>query len=88
MKFGTFKELAATSADNASRNKQYALVGAYIAQRCDYLVAIHDGLPEEGVGGTAQILRWYKTGEIDPEFSCPSQYFEPPEKHPEIVLSP
>jgi RyR domain/TrkA-N domain len=88
MKFGGFKELAVTSADNVARNKQYALVGAYVAQRCDYLIAIHDGKPEEGVGGTAQVLRWYESGDHDPELCCPAEYFQPPEKHPAIVISP
>ncbi|MBL4681595.1 MAG: hypothetical protein JKY88_12840 [Pseudomonadales bacterium] len=54
MKFGNIRELAHIdySEGNQARNHQYALVGAYVAQRSDELIALWDGL-----GGTAQIVR-------------------------------
>ena len=88
LKFGAKQDLADVEAGNESRNRQYALAGAYMVQRCDYLVAVYDGQPEAGTGGTAQVLNWYRQGEIDPEYRYPDEYFEPPDKQPAFVLSP
>ena len=52
MKFDSLMELDSSTAENQSRDKQYALTGAYIVQRSDYLIAIYDGQPAAGVGGT------------------------------------
>ena len=48
----------------AARNRQYAWVGAYIAERADVLFALWDGRPARGVGGTGQIVRWYLAGQV------------------------
>lgn len=88
LKFGCQQELADTSSDNSARNKQYALAGAYIAQRCDYLIAIYDEQPEAGEGGTGQVLRWYRQGEIADEFLYPHEYFEPPLRRPAVSIDP
>ena len=85
LRFGSKAELA-SSAD--ARARQYALSGAYIAQRCDYLIAIWDGQPEEGIGGTAQIVRWYQDGGVDENYTYADVYFEPPTRHPVIALNP
>jgi SMODS and SLOG-associating 2TM effector domain 3 len=39
-----------------SREEAYAQVGDYVVDRCDVLVALWDGLPPRGVGGTADIV--------------------------------
>ena len=88
MKFGAISELADASPGNLLRNNQYALAGAYIVQRCDYLFAIYDGQPEAGVGGTGQVLNWYQQGGVDDDFFYPDVYFEPPEKRPALVFQP
>ena len=46
------------------RNRQYAWVGAYVAERAEVLFAIWDGKPARGTGGTAQIVRWYLGGKV------------------------
>jgi hypothetical protein len=88
MKFGPVQELADANPLNMSRNKQYALAGAYIVQRCDYLFAIYDGKPEAGVGGTGQVLSWYQHGGVDDELLYPDVYFEPPTRRPPLIFHP
>jgi hypothetical protein len=39
-----------------SREEAYAQVGDYVVDRCDVLVALWDGLPSRGVGGTAETV--------------------------------
>jgi hypothetical protein len=39
-----------------SREEAYAQVGHYVVDRCDVLVALWDGLPPRGVGGTADTV--------------------------------
>ncbi|MFE7134392.1 hypothetical protein ACFVIM_26390 [Streptomyces sp. NPDC057638] len=41
-----------------SSGEAYYAAGAYIADRCDRLVAVWDGEPARGVGGTADIVRY------------------------------
>lgn len=47
-----------------SRNNQYAWIGAFIALHSHYLLAIWDGKPARGRGGTAEVVRWFKHGRI------------------------
>jgi hypothetical protein len=88
MKFGNIRELASGqgTTNNAARNQQYALAGAYILQRVDYLIAIYDGKPENGVGGTGQIVRWYNEGRVDPAYQYDDHYYLPPQRHPPLIL--
>jgi len=88
MKFGNIRELASGQSvvNNDARNQQYALAGAYILQRVDYLIAIYDGKPEAGVGGTGQIVRWYNEGKVDPEYQYGDYYYLPPQRHPALIL--
>jgi hypothetical protein len=39
------------------REEAYAAAGRYVVDRCDVLIAVWDGNPEEGRGGTAEIVR-------------------------------
>ena len=41
------------------RNCQYAWTGAYIAKRAQVLIALWDGAPARGTGGTAQVVEWF-----------------------------
>ena len=88
MKFGNIRELASGQGtiNNAARNQQYALAGAYILQRVDYLIAIYDGKPENGVGGTGQIVPWYNEGRVDPAYQYDDHYYLPPQRHPPLIL--
>lgn len=77
MRFGNQEELAShlDQTSNERRNKQYALAGAYTMQDCDELLAIYDGKPESGLGGTGQIVSWRKQGKPDDEFLLGSDFF-------------
>jgi len=44
------------------RNHQYAWQGAFIAKRAQILIAIWDGAPAKGTGGTAQVVEWFLSG--------------------------
>jgi hypothetical protein len=88
MKFGSLMDLASSTAENQSRDKQYALAGAYIVQRSDYLIAIYDGQPSAGVGGTGDVLNWFRQGEVGSDFEYRDEYFEPPERRPALIFNP
>ena len=47
-----------------ARNQQYAWGGAYLVSACDVLVALWDGAPARGVGGTANVVEWFLAGEL------------------------
>jgi hypothetical protein len=88
LRFGSFAELSRQDTDdNEARNRQYALVGAYVAQRCHEMIAVWDGLGEDGTGGTAQIVRWRIEG-VPTQYSYPDTYFPAGEKMPPIVIPP
>lgn len=46
------------------RDRQYLLAGLFIASHCHVLLALWDGLENGGVGGTAQIVRYYLGGPL------------------------
>lgn len=41
---------------SANREEAYAAAGRYVVDHCDVLIALWDGRPEEGRGGTAEIV--------------------------------
>ena len=43
---------------STSRSEAYAQAGRYVVDHCDILIALWDGKPEEGPGGTAEIVRY------------------------------
>lgn len=47
-----------------SREAAYEQVGRYVADRCDVLIALWDGLPARGRGGTAQVVSWAREGGV------------------------
>ncbi len=46
------------------RDRQYLLAGLYIANHCHVLFALWDGRDNGGVGGTAQVVRYYLGGPV------------------------
>lgn len=66
----------------ATRQEAYAACGAYILDHCDVLIAIWDGKPAQGVGGTAEIvqgardsglpLAWVHAGNRHPDSGAPT----------------
>jgi len=88
MKFGTQEQLATREDEtsNERRNQQYALAGAYIVERSDELIAVWDGKPEDGTGGTGQVVRWRKAGSVDPEYANDADFFERPAMTEPLVI--
>jgi hypothetical protein len=58
------------------QDRSYEAAGLYVARNCDLLIAVWDGLPARGVGGTEEIVRfslnhgppvwWIHTGQSQP----------------------
>jgi len=46
------------------RDRQYLLAGLYVATHCHVLIALWDGSESGGLGGTAQIVRYYLGGPL------------------------
>lgn len=46
------------------RDRQYQLAGLYVASHCHVLFALWDGSADGGLGGTAQIVRYYLGGPL------------------------
>ncbi len=45
-----------------SRNESYEQVGRFVVDNCDALIAIWDGEPSRGQGGTAEIVEYARSG--------------------------
>jgi hypothetical protein len=90
MKFGTREQLAVRKdqSSNELRNQQYALAGAYIVERSDELIAIWDGQPEKGTGGTAQVVGWRRAGRVDPRYVNEADFFQRPAMTEPLIISP
>ncbi len=85
---GSFNELSRSgSTGNEARAKQYALVGAYIVQRCHELIAIWDGTEPNGLGGTGQIVQWRLNG-VPEVFRYPNVFFPEVELRAPFVVAP
>ncbi len=89
MRFGNQEELSSRldGTPNEVRNRQYALAGAFGVQCCDHLIAVYDGEPEAGTGGTGQVVRWRSSGEIEPEYRFDCDFFPPRSQHPPVVIA-
>ena len=87
--FGDLADVAHdASGHSEARDRQYALAGGYIARRCQTLLAIWDGLPPRGFGGTATIVGWAKDAHVPEEFAL-STLFTPPQKRVDVrVIEP
>ena len=55
---------AAISDYGVERNWQYAEVGAWVAARCDILIAIWDGKTIDDLGGTGHVVRFRRDGDM------------------------
>ncbi len=67
----------ADQSQGAARTLQYARAGAYIVEHCDVLIALWDGQPARGIGGTGQLVDWMIAGEIPPEYASRSNGGKP-----------
>ena len=59
------------SQDQEARNKQYALVGAYIASHSHILLALWNGISLGKSGGTSEVVQFKLTGDMQ---DLPKQY--------------
>jgi hypothetical protein len=50
------------------RNHQYAWIGAFIARRAQVLIAIWDGAPARGTGGSAHVVDWFLSGSVPRDY--------------------
>jgi hypothetical protein len=55
---------ATVSEYGPDRNRQYAEVGAWVASRCDILIAIWDGKLIDDLGGTGHVVKFRRDGEM------------------------
>lgn len=70
------------------RMKQYALAAAYIVERADELIAIWDGQPPKGIGGTGEAVAWRAAGKVPAEFASDPAFSSRPVMKPPIIISP
>ena len=54
-----------------SREEAYERVGHYVVDRCDVLIALWDGQPSRGQGGTAEIVEYARGNEVQRSKSLP-----------------
>ena len=72
-----------------ARAQQYALAGAYVASRSHELIAIWDGEEARGIGGTAEVVEWRRSGSVPDAYSFPGRYFAPVEMSaPRVIRLP
>lgn len=90
MKFGSLEDLAVSVENpvNEKRNQQYALVGAYLVERCDELIAIYSGDPIAGEGGTGQVVTWRCAGEVPEEYHNGADFFRRPQIRQPRLITP
>jgi hypothetical protein len=73
------------------RDVQYARVGALIAEQSQILLALWDGQPARGVGGTANVVEWFERGCAPREYSVYAgdlSLFDPPQPGLSIRIDP
>ncbi len=64
-------ELPATE----SREESYEQAGQYVVERCDVLIALWDGQPAQGTGGTADIVAWARDRGVPVFWICTASPF-------------
>jgi hypothetical protein len=68
------------------RNHQYAWVGAYLVATCDVLIALWDGKPARGTGGTGTVVEWFVTGVLPPTYHMQPKRLAPGRVSPAMRL--
>ncbi len=71
---------------SVAREGGYARAGAHLVTRCSVLIAIWDGLPARGAGGTGDLVDWVRTGRV-PEDLLPES-IEMPSRRTLIHVDP
>lgn len=57
-----------------ARNRQYARAGAWVVEHSQILVAIWDGQPAKGLGGTGDVVQWAVKGDVPRSYSALSEH--------------
>ncbi|NRA29778.1 MAG: hypothetical protein HRU11_05890 [Parvularculaceae bacterium] len=86
-----FGDLAEVSPDSEgrsqARDQQFALAGGYIVRRCKTLLAVWDGQPARGLGGTGDVVSWARTGSVPQEYRLEG-YYTPPAYPVDVKVIP
>lgn len=91
LRFGGLVELAKAGKKGGAseaREQQYALGGAFIVERSDVMIAVWDGKPARGTGGTADIVAWCKKGEVPKAYRTPDLFNRHTPIKPAVVIRP
>jgi FtsH-binding integral membrane protein len=72
-------------AAGGNRDEAYLRVGQYVVDRCDVLIAIWDGLPARGQGGTAEIVQRARQRGVPMFLIQPSDSYEIAEERGKIA---
>lgn len=90
MRFGSLEQLASKNSGdpNPLRDQQYALVGGYLVDRCDELIAIYDGGGAAGEGGSGQVVEWRREGSVPEDYQIRASFFSLPKKTPPLIIDP
>lgn len=86
-------DLANIAGQNNHRAHQYGLVGAFIVRECQLLIALWNGVDNEDIGGTSQVVR-FQLGGIDDDYrrilfeadGAPRNWLDPVEGGPVVGL--
>lgn len=63
------EDATAVTVSGPARNRQYARAGAYVVENAQVLIALWDGQPARGIGGTGDVVKWRLSGELPVEYS-------------------
>lgn len=55
---------AAVRAPGPARDRQYAQLGVFVSSHCQILLALWDGKPSDGAGGTSDVVHFHLSGEM------------------------
>lgn len=89
MLFGDLADVAPDKdGQSRPRDQQYALAGGYIASRCHTLLAVWNGQPALGLGGTGDVVGWASKGEIPEEYALAGPFAPRPHRCKIQIIKP
>ena len=90
LRFGGVRELEREDeVGQTAMEHQFALAGAFVVSRSHELIAVWDGQPSRGIGGTADVVAWRIRGYVPETYQFPGRFFSPVQMTaPRIVRLP
>lgn len=89
LRFGCLRDVTPDrDGHSTARDQQYALAGGYLVRRCHTLLAVWDGQPSRGLGGTAEIVAWARKGKVPEEYALEGPFAPPPVKPKVVIIAP